>query len=502
MVQQYLKNMNKEYDVIIIGAGIGGLVCGNYLAKTGMKVLIIEQHQKVGGYCTSFERKGFTFDVAAHSLGSCREDGRIGIIFKDLNLHKKVEITRAEISDLIITPDYKIAFKSDINETISDLQENFPHQEKEIKAFFKFIKDSSYASLYLRLRNKTFEDVLNEYFEDTRLKTILSVVLGNIGLPPSKASAFSSVVLYREHILDGGYYPKGGMQAFSDALAENFREYGGEIYLSRLAKKIKIKNKKVEGLVIEDGSFIRSKYVVSNCDATQTFFNLIGERSLKGDFVERLKKMTPSPSVFMVYLGINKKLKTNLERCCSLWYLPQYDIEKAYLNTFQKETKHLNESVISTFPSIFSSFHDSNLAPFNSESIRLGINMSHSDDEWYDNVRFDLAEWVIKIIENIIPNLSSYITIKEIATPSTLYKYTLNTHGAMYGWASTLFQANNSMLPSSTFFDNLFLTGHWTTQLAGQGGISSVAYSGYTVAHSILLREKNNKVSPQIKRFD
>ena len=478
-----------DYDVVIIGAGISGLVCGNYLAKAGMKVLIIEQHPKVGGYCASFKRKGFAFDAAAHSLGSCREDGRIGIIFKDLSLYKKVEITRAEISDLIITPDYKIAFKSNIYETINDLQEKFPHQKKEIKAFFEFIKDSSFASLYLRLRNKTFEDVLNEYFKDTRLKTILSVVLGNIGLPPSKASAFSSVILYREHILDGGYYPKGGMQAFSDALAENFQEYGGEIYLSLLAKKIKIKNRKVEGLVMEDGSFIRAKYVVSNCDATQTFFNLIGKRNLKGDFIKKFKKMTPSPSVFMVYLGINKELRANLERCCSLWYLPQYDIEAAYLNTFHKEIKRLNESVISTFPAVFPSFHDPNLAPFGSESIRLGINMQYNGDEWYNNVRFDLAEWIIKIIEKIIPNLSRYIVIKEIATPSILYKYTLNIHGSMYGWASTLPQSNNSMLPSKTFFENLFLTGHWVTQLAGQGGISSVAYSGYMVAHSILLKK-------------
>lgn len=56
------------YDAVIIGAGIGGLVCGCYLAKAGMKVLIAEHHHKPGGYCTSFKRRGFTFDAAAHSL--------------------------------------------------------------------------------------------------------------------------------------------------------------------------------------------------------------------------------------------------------------------------------------------------------------------------------------------------------------------------------------------------------------------------------------------------
>ncbi|NOY64254.1 MAG: NAD(P)-binding protein, partial [Nitrospirae bacterium] len=66
------RRSSEEYDAIIIGAGIGGLVCGCYLAKAGMKVLICEQHHKPGGYCTSFKRKGFTFDAAAHCFGSYR----------------------------------------------------------------------------------------------------------------------------------------------------------------------------------------------------------------------------------------------------------------------------------------------------------------------------------------------------------------------------------------------------------------------------------------------
>ena len=55
--------IDNKYDVIIIGAGIGGLVCGCYLVKAGLKVLIVEKHYQVGGYCTSFKRKGFTFDA-------------------------------------------------------------------------------------------------------------------------------------------------------------------------------------------------------------------------------------------------------------------------------------------------------------------------------------------------------------------------------------------------------------------------------------------------------
>src|SRR3989304_10187554 len=99
-----------SYDAIIIGAGIGGLVCGCYLAKAGMKVLIVEQHYQPGGYCTSFKRKGFVFDAAAHSFGSCREGGNMRMILESLDLYQKLKIKKLDHSDIIIAPDYKITF--------------------------------------------------------------------------------------------------------------------------------------------------------------------------------------------------------------------------------------------------------------------------------------------------------------------------------------------------------------------------------------------------------
>src|SRR3990172_12590243 len=100
------KPSKNVYDAIIIGAGISGLVCGCYLAKAGMKVLVVEQHDKPGGYCTSFRRHGFIFDAAAHSFGSYREGGNFRQIVADLGLDKLIKIARFNPSDLIIAPDF------------------------------------------------------------------------------------------------------------------------------------------------------------------------------------------------------------------------------------------------------------------------------------------------------------------------------------------------------------------------------------------------------------
>jgi phytoene desaturase len=94
-----------DYDAIIIGAGISGIVCGCYLAKAGMKTLILEKNTKPGGYCTSFNRGDFHFDACVHSLGSLREGGNIRIILKELGLEERLRIKRYDPSDIIIAPD-------------------------------------------------------------------------------------------------------------------------------------------------------------------------------------------------------------------------------------------------------------------------------------------------------------------------------------------------------------------------------------------------------------
>src|SRR5512135_1611837 len=99
-MRQMQKSSDTMYDAIIIGAGISGLVCGCYLAKAGMKVLIAEQHFKPGGYCTSFKRKGYTFDAAAHSFGGYRKDGIVRKVFSELGIDKRIKIKRYDPSDI------------------------------------------------------------------------------------------------------------------------------------------------------------------------------------------------------------------------------------------------------------------------------------------------------------------------------------------------------------------------------------------------------------------
>ena len=217
-------------DVVVIGAGIGGLVCANYLAKAGLRVVLAEKHYVPGGLCSSFRRGRYYFDAGAHYLGSCRPEGQIGRLLSDLSLKERLPLIHCEPSEVVVSKNHEVFISSDVKRTRDEFAQAFPREQRAITDFFKYITLEEPLKLYVDLRNLTFRDVLDRYFSDWELKSVLSTLLGNIGLPSFKASALTSVFLFREFIFDGGYYPKGGMQRFPDLLLERFREY--EEYLS------------------------------------------------------------------------------------------------------------------------------------------------------------------------------------------------------------------------------------------------------------------------------
>jgi len=469
-----LKADKNSYDAVIIGAGLSGLVCGCYLAKAGLKVLIAEQHFKPGGYCTSFKRRNFTFDAAAHSFGGYRKDGIVRKVFNDLEIDDRVQINRFDPSDILDTPECEVSFWADIEHTIRNFQQAFPAESDNIRGFFNFFIENNPQS-FARLRNCTFENLLDHFLKNDKLKAILAFpLLGNGGLPPSKMSAFIGARLFIEFLLDGGYYPKGGMQELSNTLATRFIEFGGVLRLSSLVTKIITDAKTVKGVVLEKAGIVSSEYVISNCDARQTFLKMLEKEELNQEFLEKLLNMTPSLSLFVLYLGIDKDCKT-LPRCGSnIWYMPHYDIEKMYLSASQRDNKNVAEYMVRTSP--------------DGKTVLAFINAAFHDKIYWNEHKKDLTAVLIKHIEqHTIPGLSQHIRYKDAATPYTMYRYTLNEKGAAYGWASTSTQFADPDFRKPSCVKGLFLTGHWATQ--GMG-IPGVTYLGYDMANFILKKKK------------
>ncbi len=465
-----LRNNKDIYDVVIIGAGMSGLVCGCYLAKAGMKVLIAEQHHKPGGYCTSFKRKGFTFDAAAHSFGGYRKNGILRKVFNDFGIAKRVNIKRFDPSDTIITPDYKVSFWSDIGNTIGDFQVAFPTESANIKKFFSFLINPDAESL-VRMRRWTVKNLLDNYFNNDQLKAILSFpLLGNGALPPSLMSAFAGSKIFTEFLLDGGYYPDGGMQILPDVLAATFKKLGGKLWLSSPVKKINVTENKISGILIDNTQFIPAKCVISNCDASQTFLKLLDKNVVNERVLHTVNTMSPSLSMFVLYLGIDEYSKSLPQPGTNVWFLPHYDIEKMYLLAKSRNAKNMDEFMLRVSP--------------DKRTILAFVNASFKNKHYWKTNKQKFTESLLKKIEKqFASELTGHIVYVDAATPYTLYRYTLNYNGAAYGWACMPSQFADPNFKKPSFVDGLYLTGHWTTYVQG---IPGVVYGGYDTAKTIL----------------
>jgi phytoene dehydrogenase-like protein len=470
---------NDVFDAIIIGAGMGGLVCGCYLAKAGMKVLIAEQHYKAGGYCTSFKRKNSVFDAAAHSFGSYREDGIVRKIFRDLEIDKRIKITRYYPSDIIRTPDHEIIFGTDIDETAHNLETSLPEGRHGFKGFLRFIWHADSRSFAL-MRNWTFKDLLDRHFRDERVKAVLSFpVFGNGGLPPSRMSAYVGTTIFKEFLLDGGYYPEGGMQRLPDVLAERFKEFGGELRLSTPVRQIVAANDRVKGVVLENDGFVSSRYVVSNCDARQTFLSLLGKDEVKEDFLYSIERMEPSLSMFILYLGVDGHISTLLKPGVNLWSMSHYDLDKTYDSLRGGNFDSIGVNIVRLIPQ--------------SNNVLALILAPFKDKQYWDINKNSLAEsFITELSGSVLHGLSKHIKHKEAATPYTLHRYTLNFNGAAYGWATSPSQLAIPDFKSPSFIHNLYLTGHWTT--LGMG-IPGVVYLGLNTAHLLIKKASRPKTS-------
>jgi prolycopene isomerase len=464
MAQQY------DYDAIIIGAGISGLVCGCYLAKGGMKVLIVEKNAKPGGYCTSFKRGGFQFDACVHSLGSLRNGGNVRTILKELDIEKRLKITRHDPSDIIIAPDFTIHYWNDLDKTVREFQDIFPAESESIRTFFDYIRSCEGISL-MSLKSITFQILLDRYFKDNRLKAVLSLpVLGNAGLPPSKISSVTAVLIYKEFMFDGGYCPDGSVQALADILAARFGEFGGDILFSCAANRIKVSDGKVQGVETVTNDAFSSKYLISNSDAAYAYVSLIGEEVSGQKIMSLLNEMEPSLSAFILYLGTDGKLE-NVCKDSVVWFMPHYDIDNIYNLTIQGKVDEL----------------DWFLARLSSnDSLFMFVNVPFINEAYWQANKKRLIDVYINKMERLIPDLSRHVTFKDAATPMTLNKWTSNHKGAAYGWAKTPSQFAVSGFTQNTGIENFYLTGHWTTLYQGVGG---VAYLGRDTSNKILEKE-------------
>jgi phytoene desaturase len=490
----------EDYDVIVIGSGMGGLSAAALLSKFGKNVLVVERHDRPGGYAHSFHRNRYHFDAAIHVTAGAQQinsnrKGLLQLLLHTLNVHDKCEFIKVDPFYSAIFPDFRINVPSNKEEFIKSHVKHFPKEEeglsKLIQICHQLYDESSKISsnlsfsdvikVPLRFPNifkyykSTLKEVLDQHLEDPRLKEIFSSLWPYLGLPPSKLSFLYWANMLMSFLEEGVFYCKGTFQNMVNAFVNSIRNNNGELLLQSRVRRIIVNDKKhAEGIVLENGLKIKSPIVISNVDATQTFEELIGIDKLPKRFMHNLKKMKPSLSAFVVYMATNLDL-AKMGAQHEMFFSKNWDHDKSYEEIYVGKPS----GIAVTVPTLT----DPSLAPIGEHLLIATTLIPYEIGSSWRDEKGRYAELLMDDLEKLFPGLRKHITFIEGATPRTMERYTLNLTGAIYGWELSPEQVGRGRLPHETPINGLYLSGHWTQP---GGGIYGVIISGIQTASIIL----------------
>jgi Phytoene dehydrogenase and related proteins len=478
-----------KYDVIIIGAGLGGLTAGAKLAKEGRKVLLIEQHSKPGGCATTFRRGEFTLEVGLHEMDGPSPRDMKTRIFNELGVFEKVEFVRVPEFYHFIHNQIDITIPHNPSEAGRILKESFPEEADGIDAFFDQILNPKRKSASNEApRDKSLGEFLDSIISNDDLKLIL---LGNLGYfhdDPYSISLTYYSVAQGSYFTGGASFIKGGSQKLSDHFADFIRKNGGDVVLNHLVNRLIIENNKLIGVsYIKKGGTSPdivnafADEIVANT-AMQNIAELLPEKP--GAILKKeTSKQKPGASLLTIYFGF----KSPLNKLGNLHYSTfvfdssiktQADILKNNQGNFQNRS----------FTFIDYGRIDSGLAPSGKSVGALCCidylkDWENLSDEEYKSKKEMVAGIFIKRLENLIPGITGEIEYYEVGTSATINRYTMNPKGAVYGFAQT---PGKPSVDTSEIFGNLHFASAWGKT---GGGFSGAIYSGFLCAYNILRKK-------------
>ncbi len=337
-------------DALVVGSGIGGLACAAALAKTGHRVLVVEQHYAPGGLTQTFHRSGFRWDVGVHYLGEMGPGGEAHAILDWLAGGAIEFASLGTVYDTIHFPgNFELQFGRPQAALQRELEEKFPASSKEIEGFFAALADADRAGKALfvqrampglpalihglwhqgeirRWWGRTSAEVLDELVSDPRLRAVLLGQRGNYGGTVASDMSFGVHAVVMRHYFNGAYYPIGGAKVFADALVPVIERAGGEIRLKARVRELLVENGTVVGVRLEDGTQIFAPHVISDAGARNTV-GLLPADLRQDEWGREILSLAPSVCHVALYLGIEGDIRANGASASNHWFHETWDMD-------------------------------------------------------------------------------------------------------------------------------------------------------------------------------
>jgi len=475
------------YDAVIIGSGIGGLTCGAFLSRAGMRVLVLERHVTIGGYAHMFRRRSFIFDSGIHSVPMA-EGGVVRRMLSRLRIDHLIKtIEHPSMFDLR-APGGDFSMPGTEDAILEHLHTCFPSERDSLARLLEsahrireVVQGADYdfeegfiannREFVDRYHNRPFNSFIEELTTEPRLRRIFRAMWPYVGMPAERAATVFYFMMFSSHLIEGSHYVRGGFASLATALRTAITDGGGAVLTRHEVVSLETEGRDVRAAVTADGQRHEGKLFIANCSPYVLHRRLIPESSRSRRWLRRLSGLQPSLSTVGVYLGVTPRIRERHPSNLTFWYASE-DHNATYEGIMENGSLEPNHLVL---------LQPAEQVPNPTLLLMQFVSPSASDNWKEDKMR--VADRMLERAERIIPGLRGEIQLMEVGSPSTYERYTLNTGGALYGFENTSSLYGEARMPTRTHLHNLFQTGHW--QRPG-GGIWNVTVNGYAVAQRIL----------------
>ena len=493
--------MAAEFDIVIIGSGMGGLVCADILGREGYKVCVLEKNKQIGGCLQTYVRDKVIFDSGVHYLGGLGKGQNLYQVFKYLGILDKLKLQKMDedvFDKIIIENDEKeYVFAQGYENFIQHLLKDFPNEEKALRLYCDKIKEVCSKFPLYNLRTGGNIDEKNAVLGiDTRTfiesitddKKLQAVLVGNnmlYVLQSGKTPFYVHAMILNSYIESSWKCIDGGSD-IGKYIAKNIREQGGVIRRNTEVKRIVVEDGQVSCVETADGSLVHAKYFISNMHPVRTL-DMTESNLIKNAYKHRIKNLENTIGGFIINIVFKKDsfkyIKNNFyyHKDGHIWNM----------------TDHTEENWPLCYCVFFSA---SSRSPEFAESMTLLAYMHYDEvKKWektfntvsavedrgpdYEAFKKRKAEKLLDCVEEKFSGLRDCIETYYTATPLSYRDYVGNDDGSMYGIAKDYSNPLKTFISPRTKIPNLYLTGqnlnlHGVLGATMSGLVTSVAFLG------------------------